>query len=114
MNQEQQLEKLGLLYTKAWASKTFKNSLLVEPELVMKAEGIVIPAHAKIITLENTNEIIHFVIPATQTEGELSDAELAEVSGGLLFVTYMLTIGTLLVLANLGLGITIGIAIKSK
>jgi nitrile hydratase alpha subunit len=81
MNQEQQGKKMGEIIAKCWADESFKQRLLADANAALKAEGVNVPAGVSIKVLENTDKVINFVLPA-KPGGELSDDDLARVSGG--------------------------------
>jgi hypothetical protein len=70
------------IVAKAWADETFKNRLLSNPSAVFQEVGLEVPQGLQVRVVENTDQILHFTLPAKPREGELSDAELAGVSGG--------------------------------
>lgn len=65
---------------KAWTDGAFKARLLSDPAATLKAEGFDLPAGREVRVLEDTAEVVHYVLPAMP--GELTDAELDAVSGG--------------------------------
>jgi hypothetical protein len=57
--------------------------LLAEPEGVLKAEGLELPYGVAVRVIQDTDKLMHLVIPFhLQLDGELSDADLGKVSGG--------------------------------
>jgi hypothetical protein len=80
MNQEEHGKKMSQLIAKCWADEGFKQKLLADPAATLKAEGAELPAGLSINALENTDKVVHLVIPARPTD--LSDEELDKVAGG--------------------------------
>jgi nitrile hydratase alpha subunit len=80
MNQEAQGKKMSQLIAKCWADEGFKRKLLADPAATLKAEGAEWPAGLSIKALENTDKVVHLVIPAKPTD--LSDEDLDKVAGG--------------------------------
>ena len=80
LNQEEQGKKMSQLIAKCWADEGFKRKLLATPAPMLKAEGVELPAGLSIKALENTDKVVHLVIPAKPTE--LSDADLDKMAGG--------------------------------
>jgi hypothetical protein len=77
---------------KAWKDEAFHRAILADPNKLYEEHfGQPVPAGLKIKVLEDTADTVHFVIPARPAKtGELSDAELEDVAGG---VTPTLIIG---------------------
>jgi hypothetical protein len=83
MNTEQQAKQWGQIVTKASQDVKFRNRLLADPATVVKESGLEVPAGVQLRVLENSDYVLHLVLPPLQTEKELSDAELEGVAGGL-------------------------------
>jgi len=80
MNQEEQGKKMSQLLAKCWADDGFKQKVLADPAAALKAEGVELPAGLSFKAHENTDKVVHLVIPAKPTE--LSDEELDMVVAG--------------------------------
>jgi len=80
MNKEEQNKKMGQLIAKCWADEGFKAKLLADPMATLKAEGAELPEGVEIKAVENTDTVIHLVIPAQPTD--LTDDDLDAVAGG--------------------------------
>jgi len=80
MNQEEQAKKMGQLIAKCWADETFKKKVLSDPVSTLRAEGVELSAGVSYVMHENTEKVVHLVIPAKPTD--LSDEDLAHVAGG--------------------------------
>jgi hypothetical protein len=71
----------GKVVAKAWSDDLFKNRLLAEPETVLHENGIELRPGASVKIVEDTADMRHLVLPP-RPSGELTDDELAGVSGG--------------------------------
>jgi hypothetical protein len=49
---------------------------------VLKANGIDVPAGVTVKIVENTEKVVHFPLPPKPAAGDLSEEQLANVSGG--------------------------------
>ncbi len=81
MRREQHQETYDKLVAKAWADEKFKARLLADPMTVIKESGQQIPAGVEIRILEDTGNMVHFILPQEKSD-ELNDDELEMVSGG--------------------------------
>lgn len=84
MTNEEREKKIGQLIAKAWSDDGFKQKLLSNPAETLQAEGMDIPAGVELRAVENTDKLMHLVLPAKPT-GELSDENLDQVAGGVCF-----------------------------
>src|SRR5476649_2672726 len=83
MNTGDQDQKMTDVLSKTWTDETFRLKLLSNPAAVLKAEGVELPAGVEVRVVEDTDRLFHLVLPVKTTlEGELSDDDLANVSGG--------------------------------
>src|SRR5438132_8775316 len=80
MNQEEQGKKMSQLIAKCWADEGFKQKILADPAATLKAEGVELPVGVSFKAHENTDKLVHLVIPAKPTD--LSEEDLANVAGG--------------------------------
>jgi hypothetical protein len=80
MNQEEQGKKISQLVAKCWADEGFKQKVLADPAATLRAEGVELPPGQSYVAHENTDKVVHLVIPAKPTE--LSDEDLAHAAGG--------------------------------
>jgi hypothetical protein len=88
MKQEEHDKKMSQLIAKCWADEGFKQKLLAEPAATLKEEwGLEVPIGMEVRAVENTNKVYHLVLPPKPTTGELSDADLEMVGGGLKYCT---------------------------
>ncbi len=60
----------------------YKARLLKNPQAAAEEMGIELPDSMTIIVLQNSEDEMHFVIPANPSDCELSEAELEAVAGG--------------------------------
>jgi hypothetical protein len=70
------------LVARAWADDAFKKKLLADPAGVLKEHGLIPPAGKQIKVMENTDKMIHLILPAKPAAAELSEQELQSVAGG--------------------------------
>ena len=72
------------LQQKVKEDAAFRSALLADAKAAIGKEfGIDVRGDINIVVHENTNDTVHFVIPAQDTDhGALSDEELAAVAGG--------------------------------
>ena len=82
MNREEQAKKMRQIIAKAWMDEGFKQRLLADPAAALKQEGLDIPEGLRIKVVENTDKLVHFVLPAKPSSHELSDEQLDKVAGG--------------------------------
>lgn len=79
--QEQTSKLIGELMAKSWVDESFKKRLLENATETLKAEGVLIPEGIKVNVVENTGNVLNFVLP-TNPAAELSDTDLEMVAGG--------------------------------
>ena len=85
MNPNDHTQKMNQLIAKAWADEAFKQQLLADPATVLKAQGLELPAGLTVKVLENTDQLVHLVLPPKPTE--LAEDDLDRVSGGICLCT---------------------------
>jgi hypothetical protein len=78
-NEEFDRKRIEII-SKAWTDDSFKAKLLSDPVETLKAEGLDFPAGQQVRIHEDTEDIAHFVLPATPKE--LTNQDLDAVSGG--------------------------------
>ena len=97
MNTEQQAHRWGEIISKAGQDEGFRKRLLFAPATVVKEFGLEVPSGVRLSIIENTDQILHLVLPPLQTSKELSDADLEGVTGGLVVNAIIaVLIGTLM------------------
>jgi hypothetical protein len=84
MNQDDKVKKMGQIIAKCWADEGFKKKLLADATATLKAEGEELPAGLNYKAVENTDNLVHLVIPLKPTD--LSDEVLDKVAGGAMTV----------------------------
>ena len=57
------LESPESVIAKAWADEDFKATLLADPKAALKAQGIDVPDGVTLNVYENTDQVIHLVLP---------------------------------------------------
>jgi hypothetical protein len=67
--------------TRAWSDPAYKAKLMADPHGALAEVGLQAPIGLNIKVVENTDNLLHLVLPAPPT-GEISDASLAQVSAG--------------------------------
>jgi hypothetical protein len=72
----------GDLVARAWADSAFKMRLLADPAAVLKEHGMTLPAGITVKVVENTDNLIHLVLPQKPAAVELTEEELRNVAGG--------------------------------
>jgi len=77
-----QHKQLAQIVTRAWSDEGFKARLLREPAQVLREHGISVPDDVEIRVVENTDRIVHLVLPPRPQE-ELTEEQLARISGGM-------------------------------
>lgn len=68
---------------RATQDERFRNRLLSDPRAVMQELGVDVPADIELRPVASTPNEVYVVLPPAPEEGEVSDAELAGVSGGM-------------------------------
>jgi hypothetical protein len=57
---------------RAWSDPTFKAQLLSDPHAMLQAEGVVTAQGVTITVVENTENLVHLVLPVKPADHELS------------------------------------------
>jgi hypothetical protein len=68
---------------RAWSDPAFKAQLLADPKAALAAAGASVPPGVRVKVTENTDQLVHLVLPARPAETELSDADIETVVAGL-------------------------------
>jgi hypothetical protein len=93
---------------RAWKDEAFHKAVLADPGKVYEEHfGKPLPPGVTIKVVEDTANTVHFVLPAKPAgSGELSDAELEQVAGGI--SPTIIAVGAFALFAG-GIGVQIGI-----
>jgi hypothetical protein len=67
---------------RAWADPAFKAKLIADPAVVLKENGLLVPAGVTIKVVENTDKVLHLALPLPPAPEELSEEELHRAAGG--------------------------------
>jgi len=87
MDKKESSKAFGRLVEKAWTDEAFKKRLLTDGPGVLKEAGIDVPEGVDIQFHENTEKVVHAVLPSPPpVDGELSHTELEAVAGGSVFL----------------------------
>ena len=81
MGREEFQKAYGKVVAKAWGDDDFKEKLLADPMTVLKENGVAIPEDVEFRVVENTDKIVHLILPP-EPAGQLSEEELEVVAGG--------------------------------
>jgi hypothetical protein len=76
MNKQEQGKKIGQVITKAWNDESFKQRLLKDTMAVLKEEGVDVPAGLEVRAVENTEKLVHMIIPLKPVSEELKSTKL--------------------------------------
>ena len=64
--------RLSQIVARVWADQQFKDLFLTHPERILKQYGIEIPSSVKVCIVEDTQDLIHLVLPAKPSFKHLS------------------------------------------
>lgn len=76
MNKQEQGKKIGQVITKAWNDESFKQRLLADTMAVLKEEGVDVPEGLEVRAVENTEKLVHMIIPLKPVSEEFKSAKL--------------------------------------
>ncbi len=86
---EERVKALGAIVARAWGDEAFRQSIIANPMVVLKANGMEIAPEVREMRVvshrsevQNIPGVGFLVIPPRPNEVELSDEELEQVSGG--------------------------------
>ena len=75
--------QFGRLADLARTDPIVRERLVSDPEGALREAGLVVPPHVQVKLLEATDDVRYLVLPPlVAPDGELSDEELAQISGG--------------------------------
>jgi hypothetical protein len=67
---------------RTWADEAFKKRPLADPMAVMKEAGADLPEGLQFKVVEDTDRLVHLILPPKPDLGELSEEQLELVAGG--------------------------------
>jgi hypothetical protein len=75
-------KKISQLIARCWSDENFKRNFVADPLATLKAGGVDLemPAGAGLKVVQDSESLVHFVLPARPTE--LSEEDLENVAGG--------------------------------
>ncbi|QFY45081.1 NHLP leader peptide family natural product precursor [Candidatus Methylospira mobilis] len=76
----QQEQKMQQVIAKCWQNSDFKTELMAKPEETLRNEGVELQAGVSVKVVEDTENLLHLVIPCKPAE--LSEEELDDIVGG--------------------------------
>jgi hypothetical protein len=88
------IEAYAKLVKKAWDDPAFKAQLLERPNAALAAAGVPVPAGVTVKVLEDTDKVVHLVLPPKPT-GVLADDHLDLVAGGVTNLSHTVVTATL-------------------
>ena len=68
------------IIAKAWADDEFRSQFVKDPRAVISSMGIQVPEEAELVVHEDSADKYNLVIPSRPAEGEMSDADLDNIS----------------------------------
>jgi hypothetical protein len=75
MRHEEQMRIIEGIVEKAWIDNTFKDRLLSDPAKVLRAEGVKIPQGVEVRIVEDTENVLHVVLPVKPASQEALEAQ---------------------------------------
>lgn len=66
---------------RVWSDPTFKQRVLADPTAALGEQGISVPKGVEVRVVENTDSVVHLVLPPSPADA-LSDEQLEAVAGG--------------------------------
>jgi hypothetical protein len=70
------------MVARAWRDPAFKAQLLADPNAALAAAGAPMPPSVTVKVVENTDKLVHLVLPAPPADTELSQEVLEQVTAG--------------------------------
>lgn len=64
MRENKQGKAIGEIIARAWSDPAFKARLLKDTKTVLYEQGVDLPSGTNVRVVENTDELVHFVLPA--------------------------------------------------
>lgn len=81
MDKKKFQKEFDKMVAKAWGDNDFKTQLLSDPMKVFKDNGIEVLEGIEVRMVENTDDIVHFILPP-KISNELTGDQLKGVAGG--------------------------------
>lgn len=72
MGKEQFRSAYAKILAKAWTDEAFKQRLLASPRTVLEEHGIDAPEGIEFKVVEQTNSVIHLILPPRPVSGEIT------------------------------------------
>lgn len=82
---KREAEAYGKVVARAWKEPAFKAKLLADPRAALAAAGAPVPPGVAVKVVENTDKLMHLVLPAPAKDA-ISEEDLESVAGGLIIV----------------------------
>jgi hypothetical protein len=79
---QDQSQQYRQIIAKCWTDRGFEQQLLADPAGALAAEGISVPDGVTVKVVQDTEQVVHLVIPARPQE--VSDDALKALAGGIL------------------------------
>ena len=76
MKHEEHARRIAQIITKAWTDEVFRYRLLSDPARMLRAEGVSVPQGVEVRILEDTDKVLHVVVPMKPSKQELSEEQL--------------------------------------
>jgi hypothetical protein len=75
MKHEEQMRMIENIVERAWIDNKFRDSLLSDPAKVLRAEGVKLPQGVEVRIVEDTEKVLHVVLPMKPASQEALEAE---------------------------------------
>ena len=76
MKHEEHARRIAQIVSRAWRDEVFRYRLLSDPARILRAEGVSVPQGVEVRILEDTDKVLHVVVPMKPSNQELSDEQL--------------------------------------
>jgi hypothetical protein len=73
---EEQARRIEQVVARAWIDDVFKYRLLSDPAKMLRAEGVGIPEGVEVRILEDTDTVLHVVLPMKPSIQELTQEQV--------------------------------------
>ena len=73
MKHEEQARRIARIVSRAWTDEIFRYRLLSDPATMLRVEGLSIPRGVEVRILEDTDKVLHVVLPMKPSSEELSE-----------------------------------------